>query len=1042
MADGAPTNHAENEPEAEGPWWERHKYLPPRIDDDRFQAEVDEYSEEIAEEAQIDVESGTLVWDPSCGNPPKTKRSQGQNHASGISEHLVFARSLTEQSRPDWDESGSVPSESDELALRNVTLHGGNIELAQYSILAQFGCGRECNRRRKDSKAPKLEPVTNTLDFRDQPDPREMLYGCLHHGEVEPHPYPKRLVNSSEESPYPLSVDDACEHASANPMVDVPLLDDLDTQSNGAVLQSGRGRGADRAEIKGRWEELLSEATSIIQTASDTESKSGRPHVRRLLNLLDSAASLPIPEQIPGETFADEVQSSLLVVRSLLGECRDWSARVRDALCAKGQAADVQNLHELAERASELSVCPAELEMLETMARKIESWKARALEALESECDESALVALIDEACSTPFLGEQAEYGQLVRKAGAATLLTGRLIEALQPKKQREMEGGRLTWPKLEDLEADLLATKVNLKEGAALRQLMKHIREWCAGAEKAVTETPDLKCLQQLIGAGELLPVSFPVLLEMLQAKLAQAEAWVERVRNAVPQKKTRKNAVTEKVEFGEMKSLLTEVSGMQVDMRERDHMAQVVETAEDWIGRVREAMDAGEESTLAALENLLTEADSIPVGMDEHQLLVCEIKARRWTSDVRETLKATDRGVEVLWAHLDDFEAIRQEMPLDATAKNKFTVEEEARLKEVVGMVQVWQEKVKRAMANKRGTTLVTYQELIDEAAAIPVDLSSYSEPVKMILNKAAIWSEAHTSLIRACLKGSGGEGNGADSKAAVGQQPSDEKISPVTLSALESCLQAAEKVNAAIAEAPLLRDLLEKGKAWLQQAEKLCPKRQTKRSAQNSSEKPTEQAVLDHIALGRDLPIDLTILVDRLSENIQTARTWCEQARAFMHKIASDEEMGDPGEDSSDFPVLDEDIHERLRTLLGEADLLIVKTEEEIIIDRFLEVYAWSLEVSVALDPGRQFSWGMQDLERVTKKASELFLTDQVSVTSLPPLLKNVIFYGESRVQLLSDHRNEVMSWLQAAKKLLESTGGVTRRQAKDLLEKVRK
>ena len=49
MADGAPTDHAENEPEAEGPWWERHKYLPPRIDDDRFQAEVDEYSEEIAE---------------------------------------------------------------------------------------------------------------------------------------------------------------------------------------------------------------------------------------------------------------------------------------------------------------------------------------------------------------------------------------------------------------------------------------------------------------------------------------------------------------------------------------------------------------------------------------------------------------------------------------------------------------------------------------------------------------------------------------------------------------------------------------------------------------------------------------------------------------------------------------------------------------------------------------------------------------------------------------------------------------------------------
>ncbi len=59
-----------------------------------------------------------------------------------------------------------------------------------------------------------------------------------------------------------------------------------------------------------------------------------------------------------------------------------------------------------------------------------------------------------------------------------------------------------------------------------------------------------------------------------------------------------------------------------MNVDMKERNEMEQVVETAEDWISRVRDAFTAGESATLTNLEALLTEADDIPVNMDEHQV------------------------------------------------------------------------------------------------------------------------------------------------------------------------------------------------------------------------------------------------------------------------------------------------------------------------------------------------------------------------------------------------------------------------------------
>ncbi len=116
---------------------------------------------------------------------------------------------------------------------------------------------------------------------------------------------------------------------------------------------------------------------------------------------------------------------------------------------------------------------------------------------------------------------------------------------------------------------------------------------------------------------------MSFPEELSRLSLKLEQAEAWVERVRSAVPQKQTRKHADADKAEFGAIKSLLEEGGGLRAaGTREFEHMATLVETAEEWMGRVREAMGSGEAHTVRALEALLGEADAIPVNMDEHQV------------------------------------------------------------------------------------------------------------------------------------------------------------------------------------------------------------------------------------------------------------------------------------------------------------------------------------------------------------------------------------------------------------------------------------
>lgn len=72
------------------------------------------------------------------------------------------------------------------------------------------------------------------------------------------------------------------------------------------------------------------------------------------------------------------------------------------------------------------------------------------------------------------------------------------------------------------------------------------------------------------------------------------------------------------ERVDLTAARNLLSEGEGMRVDLRELEDFQGLLETAQVWVQRVREALDeATDEAGLHALENLLQEADNIPVEM-----------------------------------------------------------------------------------------------------------------------------------------------------------------------------------------------------------------------------------------------------------------------------------------------------------------------------------------------------------------------------------------------------------------------------------------
>lgn len=96
--------------------------------------------------------------------------------------------------------------------------------------------------------------------------------------------------------------------------------------------------------------------------------------------------------------------------------------------------------------------------------------------------------------------------------------------------------------------------------------------------------------------------------------------------------------------VDLSHVKGLLnaSSTTGVEMDMKEFSHTNDLIENAEEWMTRVKDMLESGEPTTLQALEALLSEAESIPVQMEEQQLLTVGIKSRQWRIRVDATLLA----------------------------------------------------------------------------------------------------------------------------------------------------------------------------------------------------------------------------------------------------------------------------------------------------------------------------------------------------------------------------------------------------------------
>ncbi|CAM9625248.1 unnamed protein product, partial [Choristocarpus tenellus] len=522
-------------------------------------------------------------------------------------------------------------------------------------------------------------------------------------------------------------------------------------------------------------------------------------------------------------------------------------------------------------------------------------------------------------------------------KLQSATSLAARIRESFPL--------GRRSRPKIALSMAESLLEKVKVlgigfPEVRILQSHLRNTQEWSKRASIALDGSVVLRDLQALLSEAAALPIDPGPKLADLQVKMEKALAWLEKVRKAVPrQRATRRNASdmdTDKVDLSHVKSLLNQfpTTGVEMDLKEFSHTNNLIESAEEWMGRVREVLESGESATLESLGALLAEAESIPVTMDEQQLLTVGIKARQWRLRVDETLTGTPATLKYLKDLAKEGEELRKAFPKDARSHQVFDVLDASALQGLLDAGLAWKDKAKKAIADMqagRPMGLEEPQVLLMEAASINVNLSPEADAIESSVREVHDWFTTNRTLLRVLGLNSSIEipdilskrstesvamlspstlPRDQESNAGNGKQNSDSDMSErnsdgeddeedgeqppedstkISQHDLSSCVYAAEKlsVGRSLKEVREMRALMTRINDWTEQCQALCPRRQSKRHVQPSN-KPTFAQLEELIAEGLAFPVNIDEEVSRVRDHNTVASSWQMKAQSVLETV----------------------------------------------------------------------------------------------------------------------------------------------------------
>ena len=468
------------------------------------------------------------------------------------------------------------------------------------------------------------------------------------------------------------------------------LHDSTETATEGKVLARTRSGSIDWTtdqleKAKKIWNSILqftNDVLGVMENLADPKkalkfNEDSRPLLPDLLVLVTKAHALPTPEETFGrrDPSLRVISQNMNAIIDAIEVGRDCTAKLLMQLKDDGEGVELPTLQKsIAELEQQ---CPVKMPDIDTAKKQMHEaslWE----EALENNVDCDADSEISDGETLLEKKQTLAKVERLIHKGRNLTLRPRSLVR-LENRVERAHVLRRkiIVWNEARNQEnpqnikfiAGLIkeANKIDLMfpEMLTLTGVHKKAEDWMDRASIAIRTTISFDELEALVTTGKELPINVSDLLEKLEARLIQAQEWIDRVGIIVPQNDN--NFI--------------------------------------WLKRMRSALNDRNDN--AQLLSLVSDGTRVPVDMDCLKLLQIEIDARNWSMKCMPWIpsrsddsdgKSFRRGkVDDVQDHLDKAANLRDRLWFGTDdEKSAWILEGEEELSEIMEQADTWFDKV----------------------------------------------------------------------------------------------------------------------------------------------------------------------------------------------------------------------------------------------------------------------------------------------------------------------------------------------------------
>ncbi|KAG7401719.1 hypothetical protein PHYBOEH_011008 [Phytophthora boehmeriae] len=647
------------------------------------------------------------------------------------------------------------------------------------------------------------------------------------------------------------------------------------------ALQNPRPRFIpDRAEDLGpELEKYLKLARSLRDGATfDTQEQVetlALQHLHRFdYNTTDAACSLYARHSIELPTSAGEHQAKTTSAE----EAKKWLLAFYR--CMRCRRIDVQVLEQmcvLQEKAQTRVdvIPPTEASVLGRLVSRIVKWREQCEAVKKDKVERARLLQLLHQAEDMQVvLPEKEEIAYRIHSFDNA--LT-QLKEALERGSKRH-QNRKVCLQELDALFEAVIAPRVIFAEEDSIHATVDEAKNLKHTIEKMVAdEKVSLPVMRDVLAKIELVPVNFEQEVDQFQKKMLNAQTWLAKARKCMPNRRATRRAGgadTKKMDLKAIRALVEDAPCE--NSTEMFEMQDLLDCADEWASKVKEAIEGGADVQLDRLKELLDEAKDIPVVMDEQKYLEAEISAREWCTTAALKL-ASRKSIEEMEKLLSEAREIRERIHPKKQSRWKPQIERD--INAAMDQARKWVNELRDHLGftafDKMFASLASYfpsshsrsstsnskakkksmdaiSKLIEKSQALAIDVSSYTVPLNELLLKG-VEAQAEASAILmsiGCLSGTislepvedTNTTNYTDIESMMSSQPVPQE--PGDLGQASALLERIDAFPFTFEEGLALTYIVEREKSWAARVRECIPPRQSRKKRQANDPFTTEQ------------------------------------------------------------------------------------------------------------------------------------------------------------------------------------------------------